>query len=246
MAAIRTWCSWLHERELVKNNPARGLKFIAQKNSTSPKALADKEINALLRESQHTRYPLRDYAILQVMLQTGMRIGECAALNYQDIQFGERSGSVHIRGGKGNKARTIPLNGSARKALMDYAADILQVEPTLKALLAAWPSRQLSQPTQFWASQKGGRMSISAIQRMIDQLVQNCAARGLVPEDTSAHTLRHTFAGNYLQENPGDVIGLATLLGHNSLDTTRIYTQPTADTLAGRIDRLKINAYSDK
>jgi len=54
------------------------------------------------------------------MLQTGMRIGECAALQWHDIEFGEKSGRVQIRAGKVNKARTIPLNGSARSALVTY------------------------------------------------------------------------------------------------------------------------------
>jgi site-specific recombinase XerD len=80
---------------------------------------------------------------------------------------------------------------------------------------------------------------------MIDVLVRNCAARGLVPPDTSAHTLRHNFAMNYLKANPGDLFGLATLLGHTSLDTTRIYGQPTAEQLATRVDRLNLNAYAE-
>jgi integrase/recombinase XerC len=70
------------------------------------------------------------------------------------------------------------------------------------------------------------------------------AAGELVPEETSAHTLRHTFARSYLALYPGDVVGLATLLGHSSLDTTRLYSQPEASQLATRVERLEINAYS--
>ena len=80
---------------------------------------------------------------------------------------------------------------------------------------------------------------------MMDGIVVACAARGLVPEDTSAHTLRHTFATHYLDEHPGDLVGLAGLLGHSSLDTTRIYTQPTAEEIADRLERLDLNAYGD-
>lgn len=60
--------------------------------------------------------------------------------------------------------------------------------------------------------------------------------------EASAHTLRHTFASFYLRETPGDLIGLSTLLGHSSLDTTRIYGQPSAEQLAARVDRLALNA----
>src|SRR5258708_20442191 len=79
-----------------------------------------------------------------MLLQTGMRIGECAALNYEDVAFGERSGSVTIRAGKGNKSRVVPLNGSARKALADYVASSLNVEPTLQAVSAPCPKRKSS------------------------------------------------------------------------------------------------------
>jgi site-specific recombinase XerD len=77
------------------------------------------------------------------------------------------------------------------------------------------------------------------MRQMLDSVVRDAAARGLVPADTSAHTLRHTFARNYLAENPGDVVGLAALLGHTSLDTTRIYSQPTVEQLTKRVEQLR-------
>ncbi len=80
---------------------------------------------------------------------------------------------------------------------------------------------------------------------MIDGLVAVTSARQLVPADASAHTLRHTFAMFYLKDNPGDLVGLATLLGHSSLDTTRIYAQHSAEYLASRVDRLALNAYAE-
>jgi len=244
VAGIRAWCTWLYENKHIPANLAIRLKFIDEQTAAaSPKGLKDKEVNALLRAAQRTRYPERDYAILQILVQTGMRIGECAALNYQDIRLGERSGSAAVRGGKGNKARTVPLNASARKALIDYSALLLKTEATLEAILVLWPTRQTNAPTPLWVSQKTGRLSTSAIQRMIDHLVRDGVEHGVVPADTSAHVLRHTFARNYLQENMSDVMGLATLLGHNSLDTTRIYSQPTADQLADRTEHLKLNAY---
>jgi site-specific recombinase XerD len=78
--------------------------------------------------------------------------------------------------------------------------------------------------------------------QMIDDLVKT--AGELVPQTTSAHTLRHIFAHNYLAQYPSDLVGLATLLGHSSLDTTRLYSQPSATQLASRVEQLRINAYS--
>lgn len=81
--------------------------------------------------------------------------------------------------------------------------------------------------------------------RMIDGLVRDCATRDLVPATVGAHTLRHTFASRYLAAHPGDLVGVAALLGHSSLNTTRIYVQPTAEQLALRVEQLAINAYGE-
>jgi integrase/recombinase XerC len=78
--------------------------------------------------------------------------------------------------------------------------------------------------------------------QMIAELVK--AAGELVPQETSAHTLRHTFARNYLAQFTDDLVGLATLLGHSSLETTRLYSQPSLHQLARRVEQLKSNAYS--
>src|SRR5258707_5844237 len=104
------------------------------------------------------------------------------------------------------------------------------------------PSNGRNKSLHSCLSQKGGALTTSAIGQMVADLVK--AAGKLVPEETSAHTLRHTFARNYLTQYPEDIVGLATLLGHSSLDTTRLYGQPSVDQLAARVEQLNINAYS--
>lgn len=189
---------------------------------------------------------MRNYAIVQLLLQTGMRLDECSHLNLEDIEFGERSGRITIRHGKGNKARTVPFNASARKALAEYLAPRFGCDPTIKAIALAWPRpKPRVRPLPLWRSQKGGRLTTSAMRQMIDIVVRDTAGRGLVPASASAHTLRHTFAHNYLAEYPGDIVGLAALLGHTSLDTTRIYSQPSVEQLAWRVEQLRQNAYTD-
>lgn len=81
---------------------------------------------------------------------------------------------------------------------------------------------------------------MSAMGRMIDELVRRCPG---LPEEVSAHWLRHTFATRYLATHPGDLVGLARLLGHASLDTTGIYVQPTEEQLAQVVEELDLNAY---
>ncbi len=245
VAALRAWCAWLHDEQQVAVNPAAHLKFVGRQTPGEPTGLTDRQINALLRATQHTADPPRNYAIVQLLLQTGMRIGECTMLNYGDIALHERSGSVRIRAGKGNKMRLIPLNGSARAALATYVAPIFQVAPTIEAVVSVWSTPQALPPlTPLWRSRRSARLSVQAIRRMMDDLVNACARHRLVPPTASAHTLRHTFAMRYLVDNPGDIIGLATLLGHQSLETTRIYGQPTSEQLARRVEGLALNAYS--
>jgi site-specific recombinase XerD len=80
----------------------------------------------------------------------------------------------------------------------------------------------------------------SAMGRVIDELVRGCPG---LPGEMSAHWLRHTFATHYLAAHPGDLVGLARLLGHTSLDTTSIYVQPTEEQLAHLVEELDVNAY---
>jgi site-specific recombinase XerD len=243
VSALRSWCGWMTEQGYLTADPAAHVKLVGGEGSSSRTGLKSAQVNALLRQAQISRDKERNYAIIQILLQTGIRLSECAALTFEDITFGERSGLLQVRAGKGNKARSVPLNASAREAIAAYVAPRLEVEkPSLKVVATKWPepkSREAHAP--LWLSQKGGALTTSAMGQVIANLVK--AAGELVPEETSAHTLRHTFARQYLAQYPGDVIGLATLLGHSSLDTTRLYSQPSVEQLAPRVEQLNLNAY---
>ncbi len=121
VCALRAFASWLTTNGHLAVNPALRFKLVGRQEAPAPQALTDTQVNALLRAAARSRHAARDVAILQVLLQTGMRIGECAALMWEDISFGEKRGTVTIRAGKGNKARHVPLNASVRQALAEYA-----------------------------------------------------------------------------------------------------------------------------
>jgi site-specific recombinase XerD len=245
ISALRAFCAWLTEERYLEVNLAKRLKLVGRQEASSREGLNDTQVNAILRQAQASRDSLRNYAIIQVLLQTGIRLDECSQLTLADLEVGERSGRITIRQGKGNKARVVSLNASARSALAEYMASRLNCEPTVKAVARSWPRHSSDDPSiPLWQSQKKGSLTTSAMRQMIDILVRDAAARGLVPAQTSAHTLRHTFARNYLAEHPGDIVGLASLLGHTSLDTTRIYSQPTIEQLSLRVEQLSQNAYT--
>ncbi len=143
VSALRAWCAWLTEEHYLEVNPAKRLKLVGRQDASSREGLDDTQINALLRQAQASRDSLRNTAIIQVLLQTGIRLDECSQLTLDDIDFGERSGRITIRQGKGNKARTVPLNASARQALAEYLASRLNCDPTVKAVARSWPRREL-------------------------------------------------------------------------------------------------------
>jgi site-specific recombinase XerD len=244
IAALRAWCQWLVENGFLSENPAINLKLVGRGQADAPEPLSNTAVNAMLREARRGRHGKRDHAILQMLLQTGMRIGECQALHWQDITFKERTGTVLIRSGKGNKSRTIPLNRSIRSALVEYAGSILDCKPTAKAITEHWPKLETrDSATPLWTSQKGNQLSSPAMWRVVNRAVEVCASRDLIPVETKPHDLRHTFAHRYLEQNPGDLVGMARLLGHESLDTTKIYTQPTNSELTERVEQISLNAY---
>lgn len=243
LCALRTWCAWLAEKGYLETNPSARLKLVRRQEPLAPSALTPAQVNALLRQAQHTRYPARNLAVMQILLQTGLRIGECASLTWQDITFGERKGSVLVRAGKGNKSRQVPLNDSARQALADYVASLLKVASTLHDVAMAW-STGAPGTAPLWTSERGSPLSVREMSRMIAELVRDCAVRDAVPAETTPHSLRHTFATRYLMRHPGDIVGLARLLGHTSIQTTQVYVQPTDADMAERVNQMDINAYA--
>ena len=126
-----------------------------------------------------------------------------------DITISDRSGSVRIRHGKGLKAREVPLNATARRALKPF----LEGRPT--------PPKKTDAP--LFVSSRETAMPVRTIQAVIASLARRARLKRVA---VSAHTLRHTFALGYLRDNPGKLVELASLLGHDLLDTTAVYSDP--------------------
>jgi integrase/recombinase XerC len=165
LSALR---AWLTEEHYLEVNPAKRLKLVGRQAVSEHSGLEENEVHALLRQAQNSRDGTRNYAIVQLLLQTGLRLDECNHLMFSDIEFGERSGRLIVRSGKGNKARMVPLNASARLALAVYLAPHFQCDPTVKAVAAAWPKREASSSlTPLWQSQKRGRLTTSAMLRHV-------------------------------------------------------------------------------
>ena len=120
--ALRRLCRWARGTGALAADAARDVRPMRTVRNRQPVGLTDIEIHALLRAAGASSHGLaaRNYAIVQLMLQAGLRVGEVAALRVADITMNDRSGSVRIRHGKGLKARDVPLNATVRRALKQH------------------------------------------------------------------------------------------------------------------------------
>ena len=154
---------------------------------------------------------------MQLFLQTGLRVGEAAALLVEDVVLRDRMGQITVRG-KGEKQREVPLNAAARRGLSRYLESRGEIAPN----------------APLFESSRGQAMSVRSMQHTVSVLAQRAKLDRIT---VSAHTLRHTFALEYLRDNPGKLVELASLMGHESLDTTFLYTRPSMEDLAESLER---------
>jgi integrase/recombinase XerC len=223
LEALRRFCRWAHQQRKLKSNPAIELKLVRTNRAIQPAGLTEPEVNALLRAAGQSKHGLakRNYAVLQLFLQAGLRVSELAALRIGDVVLRERAGSVKIQG-KGGKQREVPLNTSARRGLSAYLDTRKPVHPE-DALIT---------------SETGKAISVRSLQSLVSELARRAKVARI---NVTPHSTRHTFALKYLERNPGKLVELATLLGHESLDTTAIYLRPSQEEMAEGVERSRLN-----
>ncbi len=226
LQGLRLFFQWLADCHWIDQNPTTQLRFVRKSGTLQPLALRRREAFALIHAAAASPHglALRNAALVQLMLQAGLRVGEAAALTHGDLTLKTRAGVVHIREGKGRKARDVPLNSTARQALQAYLAT--QPEP-------------LSQAPIF-RSKRGTPLAVRSVQAMVTRLARQAQIERVA---VSAQTLRHTFARHYLQQHPGKLRELADLLGHESLDTTAVYTRPSPEDMADDLERSPLNVF---
>jgi len=126
LASILAFCKWAQEHGLADGNPSDEVSIVPEVR-TAPKWLTKGEQYALIRAVQKANRP-RDEALIMLMLHTGLRASEVSKLRIGDISISPRKGEIIVRGGKGEKFRTVPLNLNVRKALKAYLSVRPQVD----------------------------------------------------------------------------------------------------------------------
>jgi integrase/recombinase XerD len=214
LASLRAFFYWGRAEGLCREIPTDSVKGI-QSSPRAPRSLPKKDVDRLIREAERGENK-RDLAILQLLRHTGIRVGELTALHLGDVTLSERKGQLVVRSGKGSKYRVVPLNADARKALNDYLA--VRPKSTSDALFL-------------------GRRSDGLSERSIEKIVFKYAHQAGL-EDVSPHTLRHTFGKQALDAGV-DLVTVSRLMGHERLETTAIYTTPSAQDLEKAVEKLE-------
>lgn len=209
LSAIRSLYKYLvNKRHYLDYNPTVDIDSPKPKKSL-PKVLSLDESLALLaavEDDKESKYRVRDYAILTLFLNCGMRLSELVGINLSDIDSELRSLRVT---GKGSKERIVYLNEACQTALREYIAERKSAKYTHVHDRALFLSR-LDQ-----------RMSVKTVQAMVYKYLR---LAGLEAKHYSVHKLRHTAATLMYQSGNVDVRVLKEILGHEQLNTTQIYT----------------------
>ncbi len=216
----------------IKNNPAQNLET-PKLNKRLPKYLTLEDSEKLLNataEDDKNKNKERDYAIITLFLNCGLRLSELVGINISDIKFDECQLSVI---GKGNKERTIYLNKACISAIKDY----LSKRPS-----NAKKDSKNSDKALFLSSYRQ-RISKRTVENVVSSELQKA---GLDTTKYSTHKLRHTAATLMYKYGQVDIRALQELLGHQSISTTEIYTHVDNDQVRNAVEANPLANFNEK
>ncbi len=216
ISSIRTFFNYLSNKiDVIEFNPIEDIDM-PKIEKRLPIYLTLEESKLLLKTVSESKikdkYKTRDYAIVVLFLNCGMRLSELSGLNIKDIN---NDNTLRVTG-KGNKERTIYLNNACVNALKNYLN--YRNDTDNKAL---------------FLSNRNTRLSNRQIQRMVEKYIN---ASGLDSEKYTVHKLRHTAASLMYQYGDADIRSLQEILGHESVTTTQIYTHINDKQLKNTVD----------
>ena len=225
MRSIRAFWSWLVSEEIIDTNPFPKLRIPKPPRKVMA-TFSPYQIESLLRAMNSPAEGYRDMVIVLTLLDTGLRVNELIKLKVENVWLEE--GLIKVLG-KGNKERLVPIGTQIRKLLWRYITQHRPepAQPNLDNLFLNRDGRPLTKNRVASIMKRHGTMA------------------GLTGIRCSPHTLRHTFAINYLR-NGGDVFSLQKILGHSSLEMTKRYCElanvdiKKAHAIASPVDNIAI------
>lgn len=203
ISCLRSFYKYLHTKvKVIDHNPTIELDF-PKTVKRLPKYLKLDESLKLLNSIDGKKNVARDYAIITLFLNCGLRLSELVGININDIK-----GDTLTVIGKGNKERTVYLNKACKDAIDNY----LSVRKNIKGI---------KDPKALFISERKTRLSPKTVQYLVKKHIKNA---GLDSDKYSPHKLRHTAATLMYKHGNVDIRALQAILGHESIATTEIYT----------------------
>ncbi len=211
LISLKRYFGWATQQHLSTYDPSVAVKLVGQEE-IAPHHLDDQEEQRLLAAVRSVGN-LRDRVLLVLLLHTGLRVRELCRLRRDQVKLGKRSGFLEISG-KRNTYREVPLNATARKMLEEYL-------PTLSAdTVSLFPL---------------GKTKKALSERALGSIVKKYVHVAKLP-DVSPHDLRHRFGYRMAESVP--LHRLAQIMGHDSLDTTKLYIQGTKHDLQQAVETI--------
>ena len=203
LRAIRAFWSWLVCDEVITSNPFTKIKI-----PKSPKKViatfSEKQVTAMLKAiNTSTPTGFRDWTMILMLLDTGLRASEITGLTVVDVNLEDGLMKVY---GKGNKERVVPIGARVQRAVWKY---LQRHHPQ--------PANPLC--STLFLTATGNPITTDRLRAIIEKYARKAAIEGV---RCSPHTFRYTCAISYLR-NGGDVFSLQRILGHSSLEIVRIY-----------------------
>ncbi|HDR8018737.1 TPA: tyrosine-type recombinase/integrase [Bacillus cereus] len=200
LRAIRAFFNFLHTERYIKSNPMKDVKFLRVRRQAIP-TFSKEQIKVLLKQPDLTTFiGFRDYTVMLLLLETGVRANELVGIAITDIKW--EDSFVHIRNTKGYKERLVPIQSYMKEVLRKYVTVRGSMETD--ALFTSIDNRPMTKrQLQNRISKYGEMANIKDIR-------------------CSPHTFRHTFAKLSVQNGAG-IFELQQILGHTTMDMVRTY-----------------------
>lgn len=222
LSAVREFFKFLYTEKDIKDNPAADI-LTPKQEKPLPKFLSEDEIKRLIAAAKECSGPKgrQMTAMLELMYASGLRVSELVSLPENCINFDRRQ--VFVRG-KGSKERVVPVAPAAIQAVFDYLEQRDCFIREGRRSIWLFPSK----------SSRSGHISRDTFFKRLKELAVKA---GIYPSRVTPHVLRHSFATHLLNHN-ADLRSVQKMLGHESINTTEIYTHILSDKLLETVQKL--------
>ncbi len=222
VASLKSFFNYLFTKaKLISVNPANELES-PKILKRLPRYLNVEESKQLLSSVDVGTYSERDFAMLTLFLNCGMRLSELVGININNI----KDNTLTVIG-KGGKERSIPLNTACVDAIEAY----MKVRPV----------NGVKDKNALFISGRKQRISKESVQKIVKKYIKQA---GLDTQRYSTHKLRHTAATLMYRYGKVDIRALQELLGHESISTTEIYTHLDKEQLKDAVDKNPLSGYN--